>query len=480
MRRWKNLILVCGIMLAAGAAGFFDFPTLVNQSISAFNRNQGLLDIPMLPETPFHLGLDLQGGVHLIYEADLSSAGSEDYDSLMRGLRDVMERRVNTFGVAEPVIQIQGEGSTQRLIVELAGVRDPKEAIGRINDAPLLEFKELLPEEERERRVKEILAVFADPVADPEFSSELRCQLDFGFVNRALTELGQDPCYISSSPRLTGEHVERATVGLDNLTGEALVSLQFNDTGAEIFEQVTARSLQKPLAIYLDGRIINAPTVQAIIGGGTAQISGNFQLEEARALARNLNAGAVPVPIKLVSQQQVGPTLGKVSLDQSLRAGLIGLALVAIFMIMFYRMPGFFATVALGIYVLFVLMVFKIIGVTLTLAGIAGFILSVGMAVDANILIFSRMREELAQKRDLASAIEEGFRRAWPSIRDGNVTTLLVAVILFWFGSTFVQGFALTLSIGILLSMFSAIFVTRSFMRLFLQTYLQRIQWLWK
>jgi preprotein translocase subunit SecD len=220
--------------------------------------------------------------------------------------------------------------------------------------------------------------------------------------------------------------------------------------------------------------------VQAEIIGGRAQITGGYTLTEAQGLVRDLNAGAVPVSIELLSQHQVGPTLGSISLQKSLHAAFIGLALVVVFMAIVYRIPGVLASIALLVYGLFLLFLFKILGFTFTLAGIAGIILSVGMAVDANILIFSRFMEELKEGKSFAAAVEEGFRRAWPSIRDGNITTLLVALILFWFGSSFVQGFALSLSIGILLSMFTVMVITKSFLRLAVHTQLEKILWLWK
>jgi preprotein translocase subunit SecD len=303
------------------------------------------------------------------------------------------------------------------------------------------------------------------------------CQ-DLQFVVAFMLQHGRDPCYQNTG--LTGQQLDGARVGLGDFVQEPLVHLQFNPEGADLFEEITTRNVGKPLAIYLDGLPLQLPTVQNAISGGQAQISGQFTIEEAQQLVNDLNAGAIPVPITLISQQSIGPTLGKLSLEQSIQAALFGFLLVLAFMVLFYRIPGVLAALALLIYAVLVLATLKLLAVTFTLAGVAGFILSIGMAVDANILIFSRMREELSEGRDLASSIEEGFRRAWPSIRDGNITTLLVAIILFRFGSSFVQGFALTLLIGILMSMFSAIFVTKSFLRLFVHTKLEKIPWLWK
>lgn len=421
----KVYLTVLVIFILAFLAGNLDFPQFLN--------------LKYLPAKDFKLGLDLQGGAHLIYDADLSNVAEEDYDSSMKGLRDVIERRVNVFGVREPVVQVQG----QRLIVELAGIHDTNQAIEMIGQTPYLEFREPKPN--------------YDVIAK---------------------EGKEDP--FQTTP-LNGKFLQRAELGFDQTTGyKALVSLQFNDEGAKIFEELTKSNIGKPLAIYIDGAPISIPTVQEVITGGKAQISGNFTMEEAKTLARNLNAGALPLPISLVSQQSVGPTLGKISLQESLKAGIFGLLSVVAFMIVFYRLPGFFASLALLIYIAFILALFKLIPVTFTLAGIGGLILSIGMAVDANVLIFSRMKEELIAGRNFSVAVDEGFRRAWPAIRDGNITTLIVAGILFGFGTSFVKGFALTLSIGIIISMFSAIFITKNFLRVFANTKLEKVKILWQ
>ena len=402
--------------------------------------------LPHFPNIPFKLGLDLRGGTHLLYQADLSNV--EDKAQGMEGLRDVIERRVNLFGVREPVVQVQGE----RLIVELAGISEPSEAIKMIGQTPYLEFKE------QKENYEEILE-----------------------KNRKVAETKEgeieDPFQATS---LTGRYLQKAELGFEQTTGKPLVSLQFNDEGAKIFEELTSRNVGKQLAIYIDGLPISAPVVQEKISGGKAQISGKFTVDEAKTLARNLNAGALPVPIKLISQESIGPTLGQISLEKSLKAGTIGFLAVILFLILFYRLSGILASLVLGIYIALVLTIFKLIPVTLTLAGIGGFILSIGMAVDANVLIFSRMREELREGKSFSQSLEEGFNRAWPAIRDGNLTTLLVAVILFGFGSSFIKGFATTLSIGILISMFSAIFITKNFLNCFLGTRLERIKWLWR
>lgn len=274
----------------------------------------------------------------------------------------------------------------------------------------------------------------------------------------------QQPEFVNTG--LGGQHLRRATVVFDPNTGEPQVSLLFNDDGKQLFAEITKKNLQKPVAIYLDGQPISIPTVQQEITTGEAIISGTFNLVEAKQLAARLTAGALPVPITLISQQNIGASLGQESIERSFVAGLLGLVLVALFMILYYRLPGLLAVIALGIYTLLVLAIFKLWPVTLTLAGIAGFILSIGMAVDANVLIFERMKEELRRGKAPSLAVDQGFRRAWLSIRDSNVSSLITCAILAWFGTSLVQGFAITLAIGILVSMFSAITITRTFLRL--------------
>jgi len=434
----KALLILFFVFLGGALAASFVFPQY--------------LQVPRVPNIPFQLGLDLKGGLHLVYEADLEAIPQYDRDDAMQGLRDVIERRVNFFGVAEPTIQLQGEGEARRLIVELAGIQDPSQAILLIGQTPFLEFKEYKEDhQEIIRRNQQVIETGEGELEDP----------------------------FQSTP-LTGRFLSRAEIGLDNVTQEPLIILQFDEEGSLLFEELTKENIGLPLAIFLDGALLQAPTVQGTISGGRAQITGNFSVKEAQRISRELNAGALPVPITLLSQQSVGATLGAESLQKSLVAGLLGLALVLSFMVLVYRIPGIIAGIALVLYVLFLLSLFKLIPITLTLAGIAGGILSLGIAVDANILIFARMREELSEGKSFGLALEEGFRRAWPSIRDGNITTLAVALILFWFGSSFVKGFALTLSLGILVSLFSAIFVTRSMLRLFVDTKIAKVLWLFR
>ena len=461
----KNIYLIfIGILVLAFLAGNLSYPKYLNQGIDFVNTRFNI-KVPYFWDVPFRLGLDLQGGTHLLYEADLSSIEKEDYSSAMQGLRDIIERRVNFFGVAEPIVQTQEAAGKHRLVVELAGIKEPAEAIKMIGQTPFLEF--------REQRAEEETQIILDKQKELEGMTYEEAQKIENW------QLALEDSYFKSTS-LTGKYLERADLIFNQQTGAPLISLQFNDEGADLFEQLTSQNVGKILAIFIDGIPISTPVVQEAISGGKAQISGDFTIDEAKELVRNLNAGALPLPIKLISQQTVGPTLGAVSLQKSLMAGLFGFLAVIIFLIIFYRFPGFLASLVLMVYVALILSLFKLIPVTLTLAGIGGFILSIGMAVDANILIFSRMREELKKEKSFAIALEEGFRRSWPSIRDGNLTTLIVALILFGLGTSFIKGFALTLSIGILVSMFSAIFITRTLLRLFVNTRLEKCNWLWR
>ncbi|MEK7560047.1 MAG: protein translocase subunit SecD [Patescibacteria group bacterium] len=373
---------------------------------------------------PFHLGLDLQGGTHLVYEADTSSVTGEE-NTAMESLRDVIERRVNLYGVSEPIVQTQKSGDSNRLIVELAGVFDISEALKLIGETPFLEFKEI-----------------PDSIRSAEKKPEQLSYEEF------------------IATELTGKYVKRAAVAFDQI-GSPQISLEFTSEGGDIFEKVTERNVGFPLAVFLDKFPISAPIVQQKISGGQAQITGQFTIKEAKELVGRFNAGALPVPISLLSQQSVGASLGHDSLSRSLRAGIWGTLAVALFMLFWYRLPGIVSVLALVVYAALTLFLFKTIPVTLSSAGIAGFILSIGMAIDANILIFERMKEELREGKNLDIATFEGFRRAWTSIRDSNVSSLITAFILYWFGTSLVKGFALTLGIGVLVSMFSAITASR-------------------
>lgn len=422
----KTLIWLIIIVVISVIAGLFDY------------GNVGFL--PKWAKQPFRLGLDLSGGTHLLYEADVSQIAQGDRASTMSGLRDVIERRVNLFGVSEPRVETLEVGDSYRLVVELAGIKDIKEAIKMIGATPYLEFKEQRSEEETNSILEK------QKVNDPLY-------------------VNVDPYFTSSEPSLTGKYLKTSLLEFNQQTYEPYVGLQFNDEGAKIFEELTTKNVGKILAIYLDGQPISLPQVKEPISGGKAQINGKFTAEQAKSLVEGLNAGALPVPIKLVSQQSVEASLGATSLKLGVKAGIIGICLVIIFMLVYYRVLGLFASLALIMYTALSLAIFKLIPVTLTISGIAGFILSIGMAVDANILIFSRSKEEIKLGLNKFRAIEEGFKRAWPSIRDSNISTIITCLILYNFTTSIIKGFALTLLIGVVVSMFTAITVTRSFLR---------------
>jgi len=657
----KVRLSVVLIIIVAIALGFFDVPQVYDRAID-FANAKIQTTFPHFKNIPFRLGLDLQGGTHLVYEADTSKIPFGEKGDAVEGVRDVIERRVNAFGVAEPVVQVNKAQGKWRVIVELAGVKDVNEAIKMIGETPLLEFKEentepareLTPEERKamnefnkvakdkaNKALKEALAgkdfsevvktysesetgadtggdfgwikqtgefaklfegaskteigkvvpkvidadngLYAAKVNDKRESGQeikashilicfkgaescakettkeeaektvkdLKLKItptnfaklakenstdsvaenggelgwfqkgqmvkefeDAGFAlakgqisepgltkfgyhliyktdERSIQELKVSAVFVKTkkesdilppkdqwkSTQLTGKQLKNSRVNFNQSTNAPEVALQFNDEGKKLFADITSRNVGKPVAIFLDGQPISIPRVNEAITGGEAVITGNFDLAEAKQLTLRLNAGALPVPITLLSQQTVGASLGSESLQKSLFAGLIGFILVIIFMILYYRLPGFLAVVALIVYAITVLFVFKAIPVTLTLAGIAGFILSVGMAVDANVLIFERMREELRLGKPLSTSIDVGFKRAWPSIRDGNATTLITCFILAWFGTSSIKGFGITLGIGVILSMLSAIFVTRSFMQLFASDDQKRNLW---
>ena len=417
-------IFVAIIFILAIGAGFF----------ASQYKIKNLSFVPNFFKKDFTLGLDLRGGVRLLYRGDISKA-TDDPKEAMESLRDTIERRINLFGVSEPVVTVETKGSDYRLSVELAGIKDVQQAIHLIGETPFLEFREIkgaLPKTEEEAK-------------NVQFEST----------------------------GLDGKFLKRASVAFDPNTNRPLISLEWNDEGAKLFAEVTKRNIGKPLAIFLDGVLLTAPTVQEEITGGRAQVTGQFTTAEAREMVRHLNSGALPVPITLISQQTVEASLGNEYLQKSLTAAIYGFLAVIIFMLFWYRLPGFIAVLALCIYASFTLTLFKLIPVTLTTAGIAGFILSLGMAVDANILVFEFMKEELKLGRTVQDAIREGFRRAWTSIRDSNVSSLITSLILYWFGTSVVKGFALTLALGILVSMFTALTMTRG---LLLATFVPRLE----
>lgn len=643
---------IVGIFVLMIVASFFDFPVYANKGLDFINNNLHL-GLPRLPEKNFNLGLDLQGGAQLIYQADTTNIANNEIGTAVEGVRDVIERRINSLGVSEPIVQTNKIGEEYRISVELAGVTDIKEAIAMIGGTPILEFKEINNEPARELTAEEKKEMdnynkeakikanqalqkvkagtdFASVVA--EYSEDIVSKNNAGYmgylnnntiypeiyawastnaegsISKTLLEttdgynilkrggeqegeievkashilicyLGsqgcENPIYTKEEARtkaqeiynqanatnfaqlakenssdpgskdnggelgwfgkgvmilefekaifdntqvgeivgpvetvfgfhiiykvderrsktyevsrilintktetdiippqdiwkntdLSGKQLEKAEVVSDPQTGAVQVSLSFDNEGKQLFADITERNVGQPVAIFLDGEPISVPTVNDVIRDGRAVISGNFNIKEAQLLSQRLNTGALPVPIELVSQQTVGASLGIQSLQLSLRAGIIGILAIMLFMLLYYRLPGFLSVIALTVYVFTTLALFKLIGVTLTLSGIAGFILSIGMAVDANVLIFERMKEELRAGKTLRVAIEEGFLRAWTSIRDSNLSTLISCVLLMWIGTGFVKGFAVTLSIGILVSMFTAITVSRTMLR---------------
>ena len=392
----------------------------------------------------FRQGLDLKGGVNITFKANTEDIVSTDRDKALESAREVIERRVNLFGVSEPIVQTSKVSDERRIIVELPGVTDVSEAISLIGTTAKLTFWE------------QGATTSGDLIASP---SAVQSSL--------IAFLGPNPIKTD----LTGEDLKSSSVVFDPNTGEPQVQLRFTDTGSKEFADITKRNVGKPVAIVLDAEPISAPTVNEAILTGDAVITGSFTSEEAKALSTQLNAGALPVSLSVLEQHVIGPTLGSVSLQKSLFAGAIGFITIIVFMITLYGRLGVIAGIALSLYTIFVLAIFKIssitpYGVTLTLAGIAGFILSIGMAVDANILIFERTKEELRSGRSRNQAIELGFKRAWTSIRDSNVSTIITSLILIYFGTGIVRGFAVVLIIGVLVSMFSAITVTRNFIRL--------------
>lgn len=540
------------IIVLALAAGLISYPKAVSKIPPIYNA---------LNKMKINLGLDLQGGIHLEYKADTSQIDGGKVDDAMQALQDVIERRVNAFGVAEPVVYTTKTGSDRRLVVELAGVKDINQAKEMIKATPFLEFKEEGPDQQipqdvldkfnidAKKKAEGILKKALAPGSDfaalakedsddpgskdkggdldfvkkgafvPEFDKvlfegnlkdgEIYKQLvetQFGWhIIKKIEQKGEgDALEIHSahiliakktnpataqknyvSTGLTGKNLKNAAVEFQNQgLSEPQVALQFDAEGTKLFADLTKKNLQKTIAIYLDGQIVSAPRVQAEITNGQAVITGDFSIDEAKLLVRNLNEGALPVPINNpIFQESVEATLGQASLQKSLKAGVIGLLVVMLFMIIYYRFLGVVASITLLIYAALMISLFKLSAfspwqITLTLPGIAGFILSIGMAVDANILIFERTKEEIRKGRNILGAVEEGFKRAWTSIRDGNVSSIITSLILINMGTGFVKGFAVTLVIGVLVSMFTAVVITRTILRFVMGEWIEDKLWL--
>lgn len=542
-----GLVLLLGLV-----CGIISYPQAVKFIPPVFNVLNGL---------EVNKGLDLQGGIHLEYKADVSQIESEKVSDALTAAEAVIERRVNAFGVGEPLVQLSRSGAEQRIIVELPGIKDIEQAKKMIKETPFLEFREssdgaISTEEQTQldqlndasrgkaesilKRALEgeefatlatqfsqdpgskdqggdldfvksgaFLPEFDKVLFDPSFQSgtvypEL-VETQFGWhIIKKIEERGEGderevrgahvlfrqytpndfPKLAFKATGLSGKNLKNAYVDYQSQgIGSPQIALQFDDEGTQLFAEITKRNIGKPVAIFLDDEIISQPTVQNEIIAGEAVITGDFTMQEANDLVKRLNEGALPVPITLVGQQSVDASLGEVALKQSLFAGLIGLAAVAVFMIFYYRLLGVVAVFALLLYTAMLLTLFKLsvftpFAITVTLSGIAGFILSIGIAVDANVLIFERTREELSYGKGVIRSIKEGYRRAWPSIRDGHVSTLITTVVLIGLGTGFVKGFALILALGVLLSLFTAVVLVRITTTFLAGDWMERHPWL--
>ena len=481
--RQRDINLLVFVILLAAALIWVDLPD--NPGIHV---NIGGLVIDR--DLRVHQGLDLQGGLQVLLQADVPADQEANFDArTMEAARVVVENRVNGLGVAEPLVQLQGE---RRIIVELPGIENPDQAIATFRETGLLEFVEAGRASLREGELirtsldvnpNQVLTVTTQLTGAETLTPTLTATTALTDTQPLTATAGVTSTETLSATEyayggrvfptlMTGRHLKNADVSTDNM-GQVVIGFELTDEGAQIFREYTIKHVGDIVAIVLDKRILSAPVIKQAITTGSGVISsgqqGGFVLEEARKLAIQMKYGALPVPLKVVENRTVGPTLGQDSVQRSIRAGMIGLIVVLLFMIIYYRVPGALADMALIIYALLNFALYKIIPITLTLPAITGFILSTGMAVDANILVFERMKEELRAGKPLNVAMEAGFSRAWTSIRDSNLSTLLTCVILYWFGSNFgasiVKGFAITLALGVLINLFTAITVTRTFIR---------------
>ena len=504
--RQRDVNLLVFIILFAAALIWIDLPG--NPGI---HIRLGSLEIDK--ELRLHQGLDLQGGLQVLLQADVPPDLEASFDArTMEAARVIVENRVNGLGVTEPLVQLQGE---RRIIVELPGIENPDQAIATLRETGLLEFVEagrtpltegMLIRTSLDVNPDQVFTVTTTVTDSETLTPTVTPVLTTTTVaaSEELTPTATPTLTVTSDitetatltptetttateeitateyayggrvfPTLmTGRHLRNADVSTDEM-GQVVIAFELTEEGTQIFREYTLKHVGDIVAIVLDKRVLSAPVIRQAITTGKGVISsgqqGGFPLEEARKLAIQMKYGALPVPLKVVENRTVGPTLGQDSVQRSIRAGIIGLAVVLLFMIVYYRLPGALADVALIIYALINVALYKLIPVTLTLPAITGFILSTGMAVDANILVFERMKEELRAGKPLKVAMEAGFTRAWTSIRDSNVSTLLTCAILYWFGSNFgasiVKGFAITLALGVVINLFTAITVTRTFIR---------------
>ncbi|MBO8128702.1 MAG: protein translocase subunit SecD [Peptococcaceae bacterium] len=394
--KWGNIAKIAAVIVVVAAV-----------AVAAFVPVKNVSWLPLTKD--INLGLDLKGGVHVVLQA-VDTEDTKVTKDAVRRAKAILERRVNEFGVANPVIQLQGD---RRIIVEIAGVKNPNEVVDKLIRPAYLEFK---------------------------------------------TEDGRTV--------LTGRDLKNAQESMMPESNLAQVNLTFTKEGADKFAEITSNNVGRPLAIFLDGELLQAPEIREPIRNGQARITNYESLESAHQIAVLLRSGALPVKLDVMEKRTVGPTLGRDSLDRSVKAGIIGAVAILLFMIGYYRVPGVIAGFALAVYALLVLLIFSAFNVTMTLSGIAGFLLSLGIAIDANVIIFERIKEELRTRRTLRSAIDAGFKRAFVAIVDANVTTLLAAGVLYYFAPIIVKGFALTLSIGILVSMFTALTFTKYLLHL--------------
>ena len=471
----RHLRWLIVIVILLGIDLWINWPGTTSVRIGPYSQNVSLRE-----------GLDLQGGLEVLLEADVPANQAVDATS-MDAVRAVIENRVNGLGVSEPVVQLSG---SRRILVELPGYENPQDAVALIKQTGLLEFVDAgttplvagmqvrtdvagngAAQATPSAEPSQSLSPSATPQSTPASTETLAAGATTGTPAAGAATAVPTPTGPVYHTVMTGADLSSVNAGADQL-GKPVINFVLSAAGTKIFSDYTTSHVGQYLAIVLDDQVLSSPVVETPITNGQGQISGSFTVESANALAIQLRYGALPIPLRVAQIETVGPSLGQDSLRRSLVAGAVGMSVVALFMILYYRLPGIVADVALALYFLTALSIFRVLPVTFTLPGIAGFVLSVGMAVDANVLIFERLKEELRGGKPLRAAVEAGFSRAWLSIRDSNFSTLITCIILYWFGGAFgaslVKGFALTLAIGVLVSMFTAIIVTRTFLHLVL------------